>query len=691
MSSTSWAAPLSEALSHPQSRKPTRPDRPCDICRRRKSKCVKESAQDKCVLCTFHGLECTYLDGAQPRRKRGEPDGPGAPQQRSILRDQHPKRLKIVRAPSDDAGGLEHGAAAESGPSLLDRTLGLHRTMHFKYIGPSSVHEPRLLDLIHSPRYSRPAGRAEEAKFRRVDGTTTFVSRSDRQTFSTWEVDQELDMIEQLVEPHGPGLVDLYFRIIHPSYPILHKAVFLEKYARSYREFCPPLLAAVYLLAMDWWEYDRDLSARTKPDSGALLAAALKSMTGAIHRPKLSSAQAGLLLLQRSGGDSWVLTTQLVAVGEELGLHVDCSSWNIPEWEKGLRRRLAWAIFMQDKWGALIHGRPSHIIFPSWNLPVIALDDFPESAADDDDKEGSTEVEKGRLLFIQLTKLTRVMAHALDALYGPDQTKVHLLVATGGIQALLEVVKPLAVDLKDWASNLPPTLRMEDVKTRKLCSNGYLHLSYFVTEIILHRVIVRCLTSDTPEELRVLCREAGKARLEHAINFVDTLRPEHLQGFWWFASPKSLAFIRTFGGLLWATSETDEEAEFYRKRLEDFRWSLRVRAKGVGFVTAALQEMEENLQDLNMSRSPGAYRTPESQRLDTPSRSAETEGSYPYMGLDSDDIHLQGQQLDVAHADSVLSLLDMETPTLHGLVDNETEQALGYTDMEELQHPTLEY
>lgn len=33
-------------------------------------------------------------------------------------------------------------------------------------------------------------------------------------------------------------------------------------------------------------------------------------------------------------------------------------------------------------------------------------------------------------------------------------------------------------------------LRIDDVKTRKLCSNGYFHLSYFVTEIIIHRHII---------------------------------------------------------------------------------------------------------------------------------------------------------------------------------------------------------
>lgn len=145
---------------------------------------------------------------------------------------------------------------------------------------------------------------------------------------------------------------------------------------------------------------------------------------------------------------------------------------------------------------------------------------------------------------------------------------------------------------------------MDDVRTRKLCSNGYLHLSYFVTEIIIHRHIIRSLTPSTPDPLRELCREAGKARLERAINFVEALRPEHLQAFWWFASPKSLAFIRTYGGLLWATSSTEAEAEFYRRKLEDFRWSLKVRAKGVSFVAAALQEMDESLQDIDMTQSP---------------------------------------------------------------------------------------
>ncbi len=227
---------------------------------------------------------------------------------------------------------------------------------HSTFVGATSLHDGLLLDLL--PLSSRKADGEDGTQPRRVDPSTTFVSRQDSHTLFYSDDEDDLEEIEQIVRPHGPALVHLYFRIVHPSYPVLHKGVFLEKYARTYKEFSPPLLAAVYALAMDWWDYDRELSSNKPPDGARLIKAATKTLTAVIRRPKLSTVQAGLLMLQRSGGDSWPLTSQIVAVGEELGLHLDCSTWNIPEWEKGLRRRITWAIYMQDKWGRA-HPRPA--------------------------------------------------------------------------------------------------------------------------------------------------------------------------------------------------------------------------------------------------------------------------------------------------------------------------------------------
>ncbi len=625
-SETSHSSPETAAQAHV--RRPSRAERPCDTCRKRKSRCVKEPGQHKCVLCTFHHRDCTYLGEPQRRKRKGlsleagsSIEGAADEDERWVLAaGQITSAAETMRsAPANPSlHFLFSPAVAHKKPrhptpardpdprippigsarSLLDRTLGLHRTTHSKFVGASSLHDGLLLDLT-PPAATRAAAADGPSKLRRVDGSTVFVSRQDTQTLFHSDDEDDLEAIEQIVRPHGPALVSLYFRIVHPSYPILHKGVFLEKYARTYMEFSPPLLAAVYALAMDWWDYDRELSSREPPDGARLIKAATKTLTSVMHRPKLSTVQAGLLLLQRSGGDSWPLTSQVVAVGQELGLHLDCSGWNIPEWEKGLRRRITWAIYMQDKWGALIHGRPSHIMASNWQTRPLSLRDFPESAADEDDNEGSTEVEKGRYLFMHLTSLTEIMAEALDSLYGLDQSRNAEILAARGIAGVLELVKPVAMKLKDWAASMPPGLRMEDVKTRKLCSNGYLHLSYFASEIMIHRYIIRSLPADTPLQLRTLCRDAARSRLDHAMAFVESLRPEHLQGFWWFASSRCLAVIGAYAALLWATSVDDDESDLHRQKLDDFRWSLKVRAKGSTLLTTAIRELDDCLEDVD--------------------------------------------------------------------------------------------
>lgn len=76
-SDVSNASSPENSTSVTQQRKATRADRPCDTCRRRKSRCVKDPDQEKCYLCTFHHRECTYLDEPQRRKKRKNegPDG----------------------------------------------------------------------------------------------------------------------------------------------------------------------------------------------------------------------------------------------------------------------------------------------------------------------------------------------------------------------------------------------------------------------------------------------------------------------------------------------------------------------------------------------------------------------------------------------------------------------------------------
>lgn len=483
------------------------------------------------------------------------------------------------------------------GPSLLKQTLGLQNRQHGQYLGQTSEYDVRLINL--SPFNGRGEYVSTPGTLRRVSHHNHFLMKSESQA----EVDDELanlDLVESIVQPHGRALVDLYFRIVHPSFPIMNKKVFLEKYERTYREFTPPILAAVYILALNWWSYTPELVNLPKPDMQKLEKLVPQMMSAVLNRPKLSTVQAGLLLLQRPDGDSWALTGQLVAVAQNLGLHLDCSNWKIPEWERSLRKRLAWGLFMQDKWGALIHGRPSLIHLDNWSVKPVESRDFPESSEDGEEEEGSSDIETGHLTFINMISLTEILTDILDTFFTLRATASLSNERENAMKVTLEKAKPIQLRLKDWHARLPQCLAISETRARKLSPTGMLssfsremssylplgslHLSYFAAEVTLHRAIIRFDTPTLNENLRSITRGAARMRFTSAIDLVNKLEPAHLQCFWYFSSKVNLAIVATFGSLLWATSDNLEEAEFYKSQLAEYRWTLRVSSKAAEFM-----------------------------------------------------------------------------------------------------------
>jgi len=398
-----------------------------------------------------------------------------------------------------------------------------------------------------------------------------------------------LDKIEAVISPHGPALVGLYFRIVHPSFPILHKDVFLEKHSRSHRELTPACLAAVYMLALNWWSYSIDLAHLAKPDITEL-EKLVSSLMAFDRAAKISDIQAGLLFLQRPRHDSWRLTAQLVATGEEVGLHRDCSDWQIPEWEKGVRKRTAWALFMQDKWGALVHGRPSHIKADNWEVLPLEPDDFPENVDEDHAEQGSSEVERGILIFMHMSSLTQILSDIIDALF-----TVQAAMNYANTVCLLQAVKPLQLRLKAWYTSLPSALDLGATQPRKLSATGQLYLAYLAAEVTLHRAIIESeLRQSLNTELRQITRGAAVMRFRSVIDFLKRLKPEHMQGFWHFASEPSLAIIGTFSLVLLATSTDTIESEDIFSLIAEFRWLLNINSSSADFTKTAFDLLRTN-------------------------------------------------------------------------------------------------
>lgn len=418
----------------------------------------------------------------------------------------------------------------------------------------------------------------------------------------------DLDRIEESIRPMGPTLVNLYFRIMHRTFPILDKGVFLEKYARSYREFSPPLLAAVYLVALDWKLFDRTLAtAASTPDAGALEILATRAMDADLKRPKLSTLQAGLLLLQRMKSSHSTLPAQLLSLGQTLGVHIDCSDWKIPEWEKGLRRRLAWALYMQDKWGVLVHGRPS--LIPAqidedegssdWDVAPCTVEDFPEESTGPDEKgDGGVDEAAGQAAFLQSIELTKIFSRIVSILCSISATKKGGLLERIGPSGAMGLAKPLAMELREWHAALPASLQLESTPSLRLSTNGALHLSHMATELTIHRALLRVLSPDTTPSLRSTIRTAARARLTSAMGLIESFQPEHIQSFWGFAAAAQVALVGSFAGLLWATSPQMDEAAGYVEQLEKLRWILQVRASAAPFAREALRMIHEEVGDL---------------------------------------------------------------------------------------------
>lgn len=70
--------------------------------------------------------------------------------------------------------------------------------------------------------------------------------------------------------------------------------------------------------------------------------------------------------------------TNAVSISQALGLNLDPSDWPVPLWEQRLRKRLAWALYSQEKWLSLNFGRSSHISPDDWDVQELRHEDFEE-------------------------------------------------------------------------------------------------------------------------------------------------------------------------------------------------------------------------------------------------------------------------------------------------------------------------
>ncbi|CAI6337818.1 unnamed protein product [Periconia digitata] len=588
------------ARSHRRIQPASRSGRPCDPCRRRKTRCVVEPGHVKCRLCLHRQNNCTF-DKAPP--KRSVPGGTELNESGSIAQES-PSPQEVLTSDLEEGRDLnptlapasaEHNHQAKTSiqSSEFDAALGLNRTKFAELYGLGSDMEPIL--MRHRPynattnEYTLPthAIRLVSARDQGVDYPVTFHMVSDqKRNVPSPDRTRDIDAIEAYVEPHGDKLVRLFWKMVHPTYPIIHKQNFINMYSESYRQIDAPLLGAVYLIATNWWHYDPNLSNQPIPNVVGLRKLVIKTIQESYHRPRLSSIEAILLYLQCKPEDplnpdhtfAWGLTAQALAVGEASGLHLDASGWAIPDWERSLRKRLSWALYTQDVWTALAHGRPTHISINNWAVTDLTPEDF----------EAKSSLDEG-VSFINTTNLAKILYRVLDEFYSLRASTLQ------DTAQLFSMARPIWSALESWYADLPSSLRMDSLPLRQLCPNGNVHFAYYAVKVSTLRRLVRstalaplCIDVDLLHSIR----QQAHATAQQAITLVATLRLEHLDAFWFFAAPYYFSVIGSFCVLLLVTSLTPAERDHWRESLRSYLWILRVGCKSNGPMRYAVDRLE---------------------------------------------------------------------------------------------------
>lgn len=344
------------------------------------------------------------------------------------------------------------GHALPRSPSLTPWGSPRHCGIH---VGHTTALESVLFDI-----YQASGQGHDGTRYQKCNEGNAFLHRGPEDRSLQDQILSAFRSIEELVHPYGPFLIQKYRTTINPSLLVVEDAFFMPHSTPQKSGLDPTLVAAIYSLTLAT-EEGLQLASSSGVDTLKVEETAFRMFSASLETPSLSTVQAGILLMQTPHVDSRTLNTQLLGVAYDLGLHVDCSAWMLPGEEHSLRKRLAWAVFVQDKWCSLIHGRPSLISADHWAVQDLVEDDYSISLGEGREELDLDAIRRGQALFSQMVTLTKILATVLDTFYTLKAMQEAADARENGTQLILERAKPVQIKLKNWFTQLPPSLKME--------------------------------------------------------------------------------------------------------------------------------------------------------------------------------------------------------------------------------------
>ncbi|KAG7775203.1 hypothetical protein KL930_003403 [Ogataea haglerorum] len=390
----------------------SRKNRPCDFCRKRRMACLKEENFDKCIGCHLRNLDCTYAMAPIKKRQSRKSSDASPPAYKDIVlevQSANPCVFKVESRP--------HSISHER------NALELHNGKRSLFVGFSGDQDPWLLKNIvqQIPEDNSDTNYALKNSDGGPQAPIFFA------VYPTEYLDPRpgyycVDSVQEVAKPLEKSIISTFFSVVNCAYPLVNECKFYEE--MNMNTVSATLLATMYVISHPYVEGQEKSIAIEKKAAGDWFKLAdftSKALPLEQGAPTLQTIQSILLKLNQkplvirnaNSPCHWSQSASLVASSQELGLHLDPLEWDIPLPEKRIRRRLWWAVYVQDKWESFGLSRPSHIQDHDFSVSDISVSDLFEN--EDEALENINVI--GIHIFVAMVRLTKVLSELLFSFF----------------------------------------------------------------------------------------------------------------------------------------------------------------------------------------------------------------------------------------------------------------------------------
>ena len=253
-------------------------------------------------------------------------------------------------------------------------------------------------------------------------------------------------------------LFRVYFKYVHPHYPILDRWDFAFRYQDLSNPPSYLLLQAVLFMAAGHCETSLlyDIGFTSRYDARLTWFKRARALYDADYESDQVTIVQSLFLMSfwwnslTDQKDTWYWLGNSISLATTLGMHRSTRYSDLSLSDQRLWKRIWWSLFTEDKHAAAALGRPIHIRMQDCDVEPLKETDFDEVALPNVDVFGTQE--KVHVLYvISLSNLSKILERVVEKAFIP-QNQMSFITT--------DILRDLQATLEDWAVRLPRDLQL---------------------------------------------------------------------------------------------------------------------------------------------------------------------------------------------------------------------------------------